>query len=797
MANCGRNPNLQLVDLLVSIKRTPEELKDPLLGPRSASWYTGKIPKECPGFIDGKLHGIPQVSLRSYTRKQLMDYFDNAWTLTELLFASLQGESSFYISPYHNLRHPFIFYLCHPACLYINKLQVAGLLKGGVNSHFEAIFEVGVDEMSWDNYDISKTDWPKVSDVMEYRSKVYQIIKNIIETHPLLNGHEITMDSPLWAIHMGIEHEHIHLETSSVLVREFPYNRILRPTEWPENHPSFPDRELEPLLGSTYPINNLIEVKEGVASVGKPNDFPSYSWDCDYGSKQIKVDSFKASSMKISNGEFWRFVSDGGYREKRYWTETGWKWRSFRNAKWPTFWISQGPSGAHKYRLRLLFDVVEMPWSWPVEANVYEAEAYCAWLSEKNHSFYSLPSEAQLHRIRGEETEVSDSNENKKETLKDPIMVYDYNKLASKYNFNVAYSSSTPTNNFSPNELGFYDLLGNVYEWTRDTVYALDGYKPHPFYDDFSSPCMDGKHHIILGGSFISMGNCASKFARYHFRPHFFQHCGFRIVEEKRLSDAVGEGAAKYELDKILSEYLNMHFGKPNDVFPYPTIPYLSEALDFPKKCADVVIQTCVKKGVKMDRALDLGCAVGRAVFELSPHFKESVGVDLSNKFIDACNSLCANKSIHYQIKNEGLSFHNYTATIPSNASADRCRFAVGDCMNLSEDLGTFDAILIANVICRLPDPLLFLDKLPQFVREKGIVVITTPFSWFEEYTPVDKWLGGYQREGRQVDSLTHLKEIMGERFELIDSFPLTMLIREHVRKFQLVVPTCTVWQKK
>lgn len=47
---------------------------------------------------------------------------------------------------------------------------------------------------------------------------------------------------------------------------------------------------------------------------------------------------------------------------------------------------------------------------------------------------------------------------------------------------------------------------------------------------DFSTPCFDGEHHVIMGGSFASCGNLASVFARYHFRPHFHQHAGFRLV---------------------------------------------------------------------------------------------------------------------------------------------------------------------------------------------------------------------------------------------------------------------------
>jgi hypothetical protein len=58
--------------------------------------------------------------------------------------------------PPHGLRHPQIFYYGHTACLYINKLRVAGVLSKAVNPYFESIFEVGVDEMLWD--DMHKND---------------------------------------------------------------------------------------------------------------------------------------------------------------------------------------------------------------------------------------------------------------------------------------------------------------------------------------------------------------------------------------------------------------------------------------------------------------------------------------------------------------------------------------------------------------------------------------------------------------------------------------------------------------
>ena len=59
----------------------------------------------------------------------------------------------------------------------------------------------------------------------------------------------------------------------------------------------------------------------------------------------------------------------------------------------------------------------------------------------------------------------------------------------------------------------------------------------------------------------------------------------------------------------------------------------------------------------------------------------------------------------------------------------------VGDGCNLPQ-LGQFGCVLAANLICRLPDPLPFFLRLRSMVVEGGIVVITSPYSWLEHYTP-------------------------------------------------------------
>ena len=162
--------------------------EDWLKGPRSDSWYTGKKPihGECPGVLpDGTFTSLPLPRLdrgnsNGNFRQMTQDYFDNSWTASELLFAGLESEEYFFRPPLHGLRHPQIFYYGHTPCLYVNKLRVAGLLDGPVNAYYESIYEVGVDEMLWD--DMFKNDmlWPTVKDTHTYRKQVYEVVSDLI-----------------------------------------------------------------------------------------------------------------------------------------------------------------------------------------------------------------------------------------------------------------------------------------------------------------------------------------------------------------------------------------------------------------------------------------------------------------------------------------------------------------------------------------------------------------------------------------------------------------------------------------
>lgn len=252
-------------------------------------------------------------------------------------------------------------------------------------------------------------------------------------------------------------------------------------------------------------------------------------------------------------------------------------------------------------------------------------------------------------------------------------------------------------------------------------------------------------------------------------------------------------GAPAYETDGVVSEYLLFHYGRPEEILPYPFGP--REALDFAVRC----VSECADAGgpASAERALDLGCAVGRSSFELARRFPEVVGIDSSSKFIEAARTLRRDGVLDYERRDEGELTTPLRAFLPEGIELSRVSFAEGDAEDLPGDTGAFDFVLMANLIDRLGDPQRCLRQLPGLVRTGGRLVITSPYTWLPEFTPKEKWLGGKVVGGRAVSTKAALEQALETGFDLIETRDLPFLIREHARKFQWSVAQATIWSRR
>jgi 5-histidylcysteine sulfoxide synthase len=569
-------------------------------------------------------------------RLELKEYFLNTYTLYEKIFDVLKDDDVFYKKS-EATRHPMIFYFGHTATFFINKLINMGIIDKRVNPNFESIFAVGVDEMSWDDVDSNNYRWPKVDEVRAYRDEVKSLVLKLIDELPL--SLPISWDSEMWIILMGIEHERIHIETSLVLHRQMPLEFVKDVKEFNISKDS--DKTLK---------NELVTIPTCQVILGKNSDDKYYGWDNEYGELKEDVEEFKCSKYLVSNGEYMEFVLFGGYEKKEFWSKEGLEFLKRSNTKYPPFWILE--DGEFFYRT--LSSKIKMPKNFPVDVNALEAEAFCNYKSKKDGVIYQLPSEAEYEAIC-RHVGVDD-------LVKD-----------DRANLDLTYFSSCSVDKYQFK--GIFDVVGNVWQWSKTAIYPFDGFRVHEAYDDFTVPTYDDKHALILGSSWASSGNLIMKKSRYAFRRHFYQNAGFRYVVSN--PDAKSEKKELNIQEDVLKNYRLQH------------------ETDFTTRVVEIVLRVADKK----QKALDLACGVGVGSISLAQEFESVDGVDYSTRFIK-----------------EALKTPN-----------EKVEFYQGDPRNLKPNFCFYDLVLFTNLRERFIEVDEFLSDVKSRLNPDAVLILVMP----------------------------------------------------------------------
>jgi len=238
----------------------------------------------------------------------------------------------------------------------------------------------------------------------------------------------------------------------------------------------------------------------------------------------VYLSAYYIGKYEVTNGEYRRFISDGGYVKSEYWTAGGFQ----EVGDVPLYWNDL------LYRGGGLSDNEEFP---VVGVNRYEAMAYCNWLSETFGKTYRLPTEAEWEKAaRGTDQRkyswgntIDGSNANYRESG-DP-----YSEGLTP----VGFFNGTIRNGFqttkSPSPYGAFDMSGNVWEWCLDyyneTYYqecAIDGVVLNP-----TGPS-SGSIRVVRGGSWIYGTDLQRSTFRNSYNPLLRNaNIGFRWVREK------------------------------------------------------------------------------------------------------------------------------------------------------------------------------------------------------------------------------------------------------------------------
>jgi len=296
----------------------------------------------------------------------------------------------------------------------------------------------------------------------------------------------------------------MHAETLAYMLHQLPSDR------------KFPRQDSRaPAAPPAAP--RMVQIPAGVATLGRRRETGgAFGWDNEFEEHSVTVPEFRIDAYMVTNGQFLRFVAEGGYQERSLWDPQDWSWLQSSGTARPGFWFVRD----NRAFLRTMFAELPLPLDWPVYVSQAEAAAYARWAGKE------LPSEAQWHRAAYGTPEGTER----------AFPWGGASPDASHGNFDFLRWDPAPVSAFpgGASAFGVVGLLGNGWEWTRTPFAPLPGFAPFPFYPGYSADFFDGRHYVMKGASARTAACMLRRSFRNWFQPHYpFVYAGFRCVETR------------------------------------------------------------------------------------------------------------------------------------------------------------------------------------------------------------------------------------------------------------------------
>jgi len=217
-----------------------------------------------------------------------------------------------------------------------------------------------------------------------------------------------------------------------------------------------------------------VDVPAGPCEIGAPED--RFAYDNERPRHRVKLPGFRIGRTPVTNATFLRFVEDGGYERREWWSEDGWSWRRRHDITQPQGWAHDGdwrrwtPDGWAP--LDPDEPVIHVSW--------FEADALA-----RAHGA-RLPTELEWEKAA---TGVDEAHANLDQALLGPAPAGAYPEGASAY--------------------GALGMLGDVWEWTASDFGGYDGFVAHP-YREYSEVFFGDEYKVLRGGSWATRSRVAT-----------------------------------------------------------------------------------------------------------------------------------------------------------------------------------------------------------------------------------------------------------------------------------------------
>ncbi|HEV2177146.1 MAG TPA: SUMF1/EgtB/PvdO family nonheme iron enzyme [Terriglobia bacterium] len=450
--------------------------------------------------------------------EDLFPRLEEARAITDRLFDVVKPEA-LYDRPIAE-RHRIVFYIGHLEAFDWNLFRGRAFAAEPFHPQFDRLFAFGIDPVGGGLPADQPSDWPRLEEIREYNRRLRQEIDSGLgggragsagaakpggaANGP--NGSATEMPSRDLLLHVAAEHRLMHAETLAYMFHQLPLDhkfakmfQASRPT------PAVPVESLRP-----------IEIPPGTATLGLARG-DRFGWDNEFMEHVTEVPGFTIDEYKVTNGEFLKFLREGGYQERSLWDDKAWQWITSAGVRHPAFWSEPDGRDGHWF-YRTMSAEIPLPAGWPVYVSHAEASAYARWAGKR------LPTEAEWHRAAYGAPHG-------------PERDYPWGSDAPNArfgNFDSAQWDPTPVNAYPAGRSGYgvADLVGNGWEWTSTVFAPFPGFEPFSFYPGYSAGFFDGQHYVMKGASARTAACMLRPSFRNWFQPRYpFVYAGFRCVE--------------------------------------------------------------------------------------------------------------------------------------------------------------------------------------------------------------------------------------------------------------------------
>ena len=220
----------------------------------------------------------------------------------------------------------------------------------------------------------------------------------------------------------------------------------------------------------------------GVDTAGEP-----HSLDNERPAHIVDVPSFRIGRVPVTNGEWRHFIDDGGYDERRWWSDRGWAYRQEAGLRAPQFW---NPDGT-----RSRFGHVEgIPGDEPVQhVTFFEAEAYAAWAGAR------LPTEVEWEKACAWDPRAGTRR-------RFPWGASEPTEYLANLGGDALRPAPVGAYPAGASAYGAEQMLGDVWEWTTSPLRPWPDFTPM-VYERYSQPFFDGDYKVLRGGSWAVAPN--------------------------------------------------------------------------------------------------------------------------------------------------------------------------------------------------------------------------------------------------------------------------------------------------